>query len=146
MLADCGLPPSAMTDCILVARTYPIRVAGNSGPLEEELTWAEISKRTGKKVEERTTVTNKIRRIGRWDSKLFIKAVRLNGPTEVAITFMDYLYPRDTGKVVMDDLSKAAQEFIDFIETLSAPARVRYIGTGPGPDGPVCMIDRGHVA
>lgn len=146
MLADCGLPPNALTDCILVARTYPIRVAGNSGPLEDEITWNEISRRVGRKVEERTTVTNKIRRIGKWDSKLFIKAVRLNGPTEIALTFLDYLYPKDTGKVTMDNLSRESQEFIDFVETLSAPARVRYIGTGPGEDGPVCIIDRGHVS
>lgn len=145
MLADCGLPPAFLTDVILVARTFPIRVAGNSGPLIDEVDWDFISKRVGRKIEERTTVTNKVRRIGKWDSSLFLKAVRLNAPTEVALTFMDYLYPEDMGKTVIDDLTKESMDFIEFVETLSAPAKVRYIATGPSPDSEekVCVIDRG---
>lgn len=143
MLADCGLPPAALTDCILVARTHPIRVAGNSGPLIDEVDWNHISARVGRKVEERTTVTNKVRRIGKWDSSLFIKAVRLNAPTEIALTFMDYLYPDDMGKTIVDELSRESMDFIEFVETLSAPARVRYIATGPGDYEKVCVIDRG---
>ena len=63
-----------VTRVLLVARTYPIRVAGNSGPLKNELTWEEISRRVGKQVMERTTVTNKIRRVGEWDEELLDNA------------------------------------------------------------------------
>ena len=70
-----------VTRVLLVARTYPIRVAGNSGPLKNELTWEEISRRVGKQVVERTTVTNKIRRVGEWDEELLDNAITLNRPT-----------------------------------------------------------------
>lgn len=147
MLADSGLPPKCLTSCILVARTYPIRVAGNSGPLNEEVDWDYMSERIGEKVEERTTVTNKVRRIGKWDSDLFIRAVRLNQPTSIALTFMDYLYPENVGIVDFADLSPGALEFIDFVETLAAPAPVRFVGTGPMKgEADIGMIDRGGFA
>lgn len=41
-LAYAGLAPTHDIRPILVARTFPIRVAGNSGPMTRETTWAEI--------------------------------------------------------------------------------------------------------
>lgn len=38
-LAECGLSPKCDLEVVLVARTYPIRVAGNSGPLPNEISW-----------------------------------------------------------------------------------------------------------
>lgn len=38
-VAEAGLSPAFKYEVILVARTYPIRVAGNSGPLPEETSW-----------------------------------------------------------------------------------------------------------
>lgn len=147
MLADCGLAPSMMTSCVLVARTFPIRVAGNSGPLKEEVNWHHMSERIGKNVIEKTTVTNKVRRIGKWDSDLFIKAVELNRPTTVAITFMDYLYPKCEGMTDYDKLPMEAIEFVEFVENLAAPARVRFIGTGfSNEKKSISIIDRGGFA
>lgn len=37
-LAEAGLPP-VNVETILVLRTFPIRVAGNSGPMPDEITW-----------------------------------------------------------------------------------------------------------
>src|SRR5690606_242933 len=98
LAADVGLPPHLVTRVLLVARTYPIRVAGNSGPLKNELTWEELSRWIGKQVVERTTVTNKIRRIGEWDEGLIDRAVTLNGPWSMALAFMYYWRPEDAGK------------------------------------------------
>jgi adenylosuccinate synthase len=58
----------------LVARVFPIRVAGASGPLKGETTWEELGL-----PEERTTVTKKIRRVGEWDAELIRDAVVANG-------------------------------------------------------------------
>lgn len=58
----------------LVARVYPIRVAGNSGPLKGETTWEEL----GLPIE-KTTVTHKIRRVGEWDPELIRDAAVANG-------------------------------------------------------------------
>lgn len=131
LAADVGLPPHLVTRVLLVARTYPIRVAGNSGPLKNELTWEELSRRIGKQVVERTTVTNKIRRIGEWDEDLIDRAVTLNGPTSMAITFMDYLSPADEGKTRWEDLSDTAKRFVDYVER-RWQVPVPLIGTG-GP-------------
>lgn len=38
-LLECGLSPSLPTDIVMVIRTYPIRVAGNSGPMPQETSW-----------------------------------------------------------------------------------------------------------
>ena len=111
LCADAGISPLLMTNVLLVARTYPIRVAGNSGPLENELDWAEMSRRIGKPVEEKTTVTLKIRRVGEWDWNLFRRSVNLNSPTGVALTFMDYIDPDHAGTANWNDLSADAKQF-----------------------------------
>ena len=136
MLADVGLSPFLLTRLLLVCRSYPIRVAGNSGPLYKELTWEEMSRRLGKPVEEKTTVTKKIRRIGEWDPELFRKSVQLNLPTDLVLTFADYLNPADEGKTSWGELSDTTLRFIK--EQMENPATlicdrscpVAFVGTG----------------
>ena len=44
-LAECGLPPNKYeVDTVLVVRTFPIRVAGNSGTLANEITWPQLAR------------------------------------------------------------------------------------------------------
>lgn len=43
-MAECGLSPALPTDIVMVVRTYPIRVAGNSGPMPDEINWVEVAK------------------------------------------------------------------------------------------------------
>lgn len=139
LAADAGIPPQYVDEVILVARTYPIRVAGNSGPLAKELTWDEMSVRVGKKVVEYTTVTKKQRRIGEWDEDMFAKAVALNAPTQVALTFMDYLSPEDANKTKFDKLSDKAKDFVHYLER-TFNVRVSLIGTGwSETEGWVCV-------
>lgn len=42
-MAECGLSPSLPTDIVMVIRTFPIRVAGNSGPMPKETDWVSIA-------------------------------------------------------------------------------------------------------
>lgn len=84
----------------VVYRTFPIRVAGNSGPMVKELDWVELAERSGGHIKpERTTVTQKIRRVGEWDAGLARVAARENGGTPgaenvfAAFTFLDYIDP-----------------------------------------------------
>lgn len=42
-MMEAGLSPALRTDIVMVARTYPIRVAGNSGPLPFEMSWLELA-------------------------------------------------------------------------------------------------------
>lgn len=132
LAADAGIAPNKVTGVILVCRTYPIRVAGNSGPLQGETDWDYISRRVGKPVQEKTTVTKKIRRIGTWDEALVSKSVLLNDPSYLAITFMDYLAPESEGASEFDQLSPRAKGFIHYAETVYGTP-VAFIGTG-GPE------------
>lgn len=83
------------TDIIGVMRTFPIRVGGPSGPLPHEISWEELSRRTGGYVAEpeRTTVTKKIRRIAELDLGIMRRVVAQTRPTSLALTFLDYKYP-----------------------------------------------------
>lgn len=38
-MLECGLSPSLPNEVTLVVRTFPIRVAGNSGPMRNEISW-----------------------------------------------------------------------------------------------------------
>lgn len=67
----------------VVFRPFPIRVGGNSGPLLDETTWENLGL-----PEERTTVTNRVRRVGRWDPVLYHSSMRRAGPEAVPVLMM----------------------------------------------------------
>ncbi len=92
-----------------VARIFPIRVAGNSGPLRNETTWEELGL-----PEERTTVTKKVRRVGYPDWDLVRRAVAANGgaPTvRLALTMVDQIFPAVRDQRV-EDIAYMAPEII----------------------------------
>src|SRR5207247_2333364 len=48
LCGEVGISPFLIDEIILVLRAFPIRVAGNSGPLEEEMSWREVSQESGR--------------------------------------------------------------------------------------------------
>lgn len=168
-MLEAGLSPSLPTETIMVVRTFPIRVAGNSGPMKDEITWTilagqinakrrsaglppivseealdtweEALHQAGEnfrwphdkgphaqhqftpqervdfretlsecnalawrmlkpvtqaelsKLFELTTVTKKLRRIGRFDTIGFETALRQIRPKYIAVTFANYVEP-----------------------------------------------------
>jgi adenylosuccinate synthase len=44
-IQEAGLSPSLDYEIVLVVRTFPIRVAGNSGPMPNEISWSELASR-----------------------------------------------------------------------------------------------------
>lgn len=143
LATDAGLAPSCVDRTILVARTMPIRVAGNSGPMNNETHWEDLSARIGRVVTERTTVTKKTRRVSEWDDKLFARAVLLNRPKEIALTFVDYLGDGSDQFVnKFESLSRVARDFVSRIED-SHNVYVRWLTTGPTAAD---SIDRGMVS
>lgn len=129
IISEVGIAPSRVTDVLMVVRTYPIRVAGTSGPMKNEISWEELSRRIGKPVSEKTTVTKKVRRVAEWDDELFEQACLLNAPTEIALMFADYLDPAIHGVTSIEDLTKS-KAFMDFIDKHNL-VNLKYIGTGP---------------
>jgi len=131
-LSEVGVSPLRATSVIMVLRTFPIRVGGNSGPLKNEITWEKLQDLSGYpyKIGEFTTVTNRLRRIAFFDTDLVKEAALVNNPTEIALNGVDYLDYQNRGATRIEDLTRTAREFIDHIqkETL---VKVSFVGTGP---------------
>lgn len=124
LAADAGVAPQ-LVQTLLVARTFPIRVHGNSGPLPGEIEWRALGVEP-----EVTTVTKKRRRIARWDWGQMLKAVELNRPVGLALTFLDYWDPDCRGAQTREALPLSVVRNIDEIEKmLGVP--VVYASTGP---------------
>lgn len=136
-LSEAGISPSRVRKTIMVCRTYPIRVqnppGGTSGPLRQELDWEEIARRAGVPVRqirtnERTSTTNRERRVGAFDWVLLRKNSALNGPTDIAITFADYLDPLNAGARRYEQLTPDTIRFVEEVERVGA-APVSLIST-----------------
>lgn len=142
IISEVGIAPSRVTDVLMVVRTHPIRVAGNSGPMQNEISWDILSERLLETVvPEKTTVTKKVRRIADWDQDLYEQAVLLNAPTSIALTFADYIDPEimdcsDIGKV------KNSVALSAFIDRTGIGELLQFIGTGPDSVADVWPIYR----
>jgi adenylosuccinate synthase len=137
MATDAGLTPhsfSPLDRWIGVYRTCPIRVAGNSGDLLGETTWDYLRNIWGDHIpEERTTVTNKVRRVGTWDARLARKTARYMGITEAALTFLDYPFPELAGATQQRELidNETANLYVRERE-LDIGSEITLVGTGFG--------------
>lgn len=139
-LSSCGLPPSATRDVWAVFRTYPIRVGGHSGPMDgEEINFETIADRAGfdEAPVEFTSVTKKKRRIFEWSWEQFEKALRLNDPDRLALTFLDYIDADNYGVDAFDELTTETQEWVMGVDEAARDlngSSVALLKTGPKPD------------
>ncbi len=133
-LAEAGLSPIDVDDVTMVIRCHPIRVAGNSGPLPGETTWEQIAVDAGiaPDLTEYTTVTKRVRRVGRFDPEIVRRAISVNHPSRLVLNHVDYVDPnvRDAG------LTPKASRVVEDIEK-SIGCRISWLGTGPAN-----LIDR----
>jgi adenylosuccinate synthase len=92
-VSETGLSPLDIDDVILVLRSFPIRVAGNSGPLEQEIDWSTLSEELDdhELLVEYTSVTKRIRRVGRFQSDIVKTAIEVNAPTRIVLNHLDYI-------------------------------------------------------
>jgi adenylosuccinate synthase len=123
-LADAGIAPANVRRVIMVCRTYPIRVGGPSGPMEYEVDMEEIHQRSRipldpLKKAERTTTTNKERRIAEFDWEQFKDSVQLNGPTDIALTFVDYFGIENRKAFRFEQLTGETIKFVEEVERVS---------------------------
>ena len=127
-LAECGLSPLDVDDVTLVIRSFPIRVAGDSGPLPGETTWEAIAAAVdaGRDIREFTTVTNKLRRVGSFDVDLVRQAIASNNPTTIVLNHMDYIGGSETRS---PDMAKAIS-FLNFVER-GIGRQVNFVGFCP---------------
>jgi|SRR5262245_23833713 len=132
--ADVLLPVEIEPWRIVTMRTYPIRVGdqyqdgvkvGTSGPVyddHKEISWADLGVE-----EERTTVTNKVRRVFTWSWANAAKVRQVWKPDYVFLNFMNYLDKNAKGS---NDMDPKCWSFISNVEQVMG-ARVRWLGFGP---------------
>jgi adenylosuccinate synthase len=123
-LADAGIASTRVRRVIMVCRTYPIRVGGPSGHMELEITYEELAFRSGIDIgelrkTETTTTTKKQRRLGEFDWEQLHRSTMLNGPTDIALTFVDYLNKANRNSFRFDQLTIEAVRFIEEVERVS---------------------------
>jgi adenylosuccinate synthase len=132
-IADAGIAPGRVRKVIMVTRTYPIRVGGDSGPIARETTYKVISDRCGVPEEEIAgtevgTISRNPRRIAEFDWEQVRRAAALNGATDIALSFSDYLSIENRKARQFEELTKETQRFIEGIERI-ANAPVSLIST-----------------
>jgi adenylosuccinate synthase len=133
-LADAGVSPWEFPDTELevwvVVRPYPIRVAGDSGPLLNETSWERLGL-----PEERTTVTNKVRRVGEWDRDLVRNAVEANGGASVKLwmNMADHIFPFLRNRTDFDPVDLRYRDVFNWVDTVwkQTGATIHALGTGP---------------
>lgn len=127
-LAETGISPFDVEHIVMTIRAFPIRVSGNSGPLEKEIDWQTVSKESGseKYFEEKTTVTQKIRRVARFDAKIVKEAIIANRPDIIVLNHLDYL---DYSNKNIPQLTKNQKLFVEEIEE-EIGRKIDYYGNG----------------
>ncbi|MGA3208404.1 MAG: adenylosuccinate synthetase [Syntrophales bacterium] len=130
-LSEAGISPNRTRKIIMVCRTYPIRVespkGGDSGYMAQEIDWKIVEKRSGHKPgslseKELTSTTKRRRRVGEFEWTSLRKAASLNAPTDIALTFADYIDKKNERARRFEQLTEETIRFIEEIEkTASAP-------------------------
>jgi adenylosuccinate synthase len=123
-LADAGIATTRVRKIVLVCRTFPIRVGGPSGPMKLEIGYEELANRSGipvneLKTTEKTTTTKRQRRLAEFDWEQLRRSVLLNGPTDIALTFVDYLNIKNREAFRFDQLTIDTLRFIEEVERVS---------------------------
>jgi len=127
-LADAGISPARVRRIVMVCRTYPIRVqsphGGTSGEMSREISWEEIARRSRISLKEirqteKTSTTNRPRRVGEFDWSLLRSSASLNAPTDIALTFVDYLNISNRDAYRIDQLDNVTQQFVEEVERVA---------------------------
>jgi adenylosuccinate synthase len=128
-LAEAGLSPRHVRKVVMVCRTYPIRVGDTdtgqtSGPMSAPLELKEIARRSGipiKELEktERTSTTKRKRRIAEFDWAQLRRSLLLNGPTDIALTFADYLGVANRTAFRYEQLNEETLRFVEEVEKVA---------------------------
>ncbi len=130
---EAGLSPRSVDHIVLVLRTFPIRVGGPSGPFLDEISWDEIATISGAPEvrPEYTSVTNRLRRVARFNIEAVKLACEYNRPTSLAVMGLDRLDFSNTGLSELTHLTPNARSFLARLEqVIRVP--IEFVGTGFG--------------
>ncbi|RMN34752.1 Adenylosuccinate synthetase [Pseudomonas coronafaciens pv. coronafaciens] len=156
-LAEAGISPSRIRKILMVVRPMPIRVGdpdGNeghtSGMLKHPTTFDAIAEFAGLEADalntaEKTSTTHRKRKVGWFEWDQFRKACALNAPTDIVLTFADYLKATNRNARRFEQLHSETIKFVEELERVSQ-APVSLINTrfsrDPDPSDLRSLIDR----
>ncbi len=126
-MAEAGIPARRVKRVLMVCRSYPIRVgntANDSGPMSQEITWDIVAERAhidAKELREREvgSTTHRPRRVGEFDWDQLRRNVLLNSPTDIALTFADYLWGANEEARRYEQLHPDTKRFVEDIERVA---------------------------
>ena len=138
-LSDAGIAPARVRKVIMVVRTYPIRVGGTSGWMGREIDMEDVASRSGISKEEflrveKGTISGTKRRMAEFDWAQLRRSALLNGATDVALTFADYLGKENRVATNFAELNDATRQFIERVERVTG-ARVTLVSKEFAKDG-----------
>jgi adenylosuccinate synthase len=115
-LAETGLSPFDVENIVMVIRTFPIRVFGNSGPFKNEISWEILREELDRtdSMEEYTSCTNRVRRVARFDEELVIRAIECNRPNIIVLNHTDYIC-EDKRQEAIAGITSLLKQPIDYI-------------------------------
>lgn len=125
-LSEAGLSPFDVKHIVMVLRSYPIRVGGNSGPLSNEISWDEVTAlaKSHESICEYTSVTKTLRRVGLFDADIPLQAIKANQPDQIVLNHLDYIAG------AADTISKNRELFIQKVQEM-INEKINYIGLSP---------------
>jgi adenylosuccinate synthase len=128
---EIGLSPRQIDKIVMVIRTFPIRVAGTSGPFANEFSWEHVQEISGapQVFPEYTSVTKRLRRVARFDFDLVKLACKYNCPTSLAVMGLDRLDYANTGVTDLNKLTDKARQFLINLEH-GTNVPITIVGTG----------------
>lgn len=139
-LAEAGISPSRIRKILMVVRPMPIRVGNpdgssghTSGRLKHATTFDAIAEDAGLEAQalnsaEKTSTTKRNRRVGWFEWDQFRKACALNAPTDIVLTFADYLKSTNSKARRFEQLDPDTIKFVEELERVSQ-APVSLINT-----------------
>ncbi|WP_285415101.1 adenylosuccinate synthetase [Pseudomonas sp. efr-133-TYG-5] len=139
-LAEAGISPSRIRKILMVIRPMPIRVGDpdgedghTSGTLKHATTFDDIAAFAGLEAQalnaaEKTSTTKRSRRVGWFEWDQFRRACALNAPTDIVLTFADYLKSSNSKARRFEQLDPDTIKFVEELERVSQ-APVSLINT-----------------
>ena len=115
-ISECGISPLDVDEIILVIRSHPIRVSGNSGYLKNEIFWNDLVRESDLPFGfvEHTTVTQKVRRVAKFDPEIVKQSIISNRPTKIVLNHMDYI-PNRFREEFIRNVEYQLEQKIDFV-------------------------------
>lgn len=128
-VSEVGLSPLDVDEVVMVIRAFPIRVSGNSGFLPNEISWDTVTRESESPtpIIERTSVTQRVRRVARFDPMIVRSAIAVNAPTHIVLNHVDYI---DYNCSIVNGLTTKASQFVSIVEQ-TIGSQIDYFGFDP---------------